>query len=620
MFDIKENLKKLPDTPGVYMHKDKMGQVIYVGKAISLRNRVRQYFQSQKNMAPKVRAMVSHIAEFEYITTATEMEALILECNLIKKYMPKYNVLLRDDKTYPYIRVTMSEDYPRVLKTRRLTSGGDRFFGPYSDAGAVSNIVELLNDVYRLKRCSTKSFPELTRPCLNYHIDKCQGICCGKTDLASYRRDVEKALEFLSGKTAPLEGELRQRMLKCSENLEFEKAARYRDFLSDIKSLSQTQRVVNLGMGDLDIVLGISSSVRNYAVVFFVRGGKLSGRENFRMEGEGSRPELVREFLKQYYTNTTAIPGEILLEEDLSGEEEQLIAGYLSELSGRQVKIFVPQRGHKRDLLKLAQKDSLEMLKTIDQRENSRMERQKAVTQAIGALGERITGRRMNRKEYRVEAYDISNTNGLDSVGAMVVFEGLRPNRKLYRRFKIRTTEGPDDYGSLQEVLYRRFKRALEGDKSFTAWPDVIFMDGGKGQVSAALTMLSALKLEIPVVGMAKDDHHRTRALVYKPYQSDDFEEISLRETPMLFKYVGVIQEEVHRFAIEYHRGLRAKHLEKSILDEIPGVGPKRRMALLRHFGSVEAIKKASAEELMEVPEVNRAAAEKIVAFFAGRK
>ena len=620
MFDIKENLKKLPDTPGVYMHKDKMGQVIYVGKAISLRNRVRQYFQSQKNMAPKVRAMVSHIAEFEYITTATEMEALILECNLIKKYMPKYNVLLRDDKTYPYIRVTMSEDYPRVLKTRRLTSGGDRFFGPYSDAGAVSNIVELLNDVYRLKRCSAKSFPELTRPCLNYHIDKCQGICCGKTDLASYRRDVEKALEFLSGKTAPLEGELRQRMLKCSENLEFEKAARYRDFLSDIKSLSQTQRVVNLGMGDLDIVLGISSSVRNYAVVFFVRGGKLSGRENFRMEGEGSRPELVREFLKQYYTNTTAIPGEILLEEDLSGEEEQLIAGYLSELSGRQVKIFVPQRGHKRDLLKLAQKDSLEMLKTIDQRENSRMERQKAVTQAIGALGERITGRRMNRKEYRVEAYDISNTNGLDSVGAMVVFEGLRPNRKLYRRFKIRTTEGPDDYGSLQEVLYRRFKRALEGDKSFTAWPDVIFMDGGKGQVSAALTMLSALKLEIPVVGMAKDDHHRTRALVYKPYQSDDFEEISLRETPMLFKYVGVIQEEVHRFAIEYHRGLRAKHLEKSILDEIPGVGPKRRMALLRHFGSVEAIKKASADELMEVPEVNRAAAEKIVNFFAGRK
>ncbi|MHC1724199.1 MAG: excinuclease ABC subunit UvrC [Aminipila sp.] len=625
MFDIKENLKKLPDTPGVYIHKDKLGQVIYVGKAISLKNRVRQYFQSSKNMPAKVRAMVSHIEEFEYITTNTEMEALILECTLIKRYMPKYNVLLRDDKTYPYIKITMNEEYPRLIKTRRVEKDDCKYFGPYTDVGAVNQMIDLLNNIFALKRCPTKKFPEIIKPCLNYHINQCRGICNGKVSRESYMQDVAQTIEFLNGKTKPLIDMLTEKMLEESEMLNFERAAEYRDYIEAAKTITEKQHVVVLGIKDLDIALAISSSQKSYVVLFFVRNGKLIGRENFAMEGTQDKNELVCEFLKQYYSENPNIPYEILVEQPL--EETDLIEGFLSEVAGRQVKITVPQRGDKRDLLKLAQKDSIEMLKTIDERENNHRARREAISKEIGSVIDLVTGgladglipqnnQQKQFMDYRVEAYDISNTNGVDSVGAMVVFEGLKPNKKEYRRFKIRTVEGPNDYGSMQEVIYRRFKRALEGDPAFSALPHILFIDGGKGQVSAVQQILSAMNLNIAVAGMAKDDKHRTRALVYKIYGAEEYAEILLKEHPLLFKYTGVIQEEVHRFAIDYHRGLRGKRIQGSALDEIDGVGPQRRNALLSYFGSLDKIKNATIEELCMVPGITEYVAKNIKEYF----
>lgn len=643
MFDIKENLKKLPDTPGVYIHKDKLGQVIYVGKAISLKNRVRQYFQSSKNMPAKVRAMVSHIEEFEYITTNTEMEALILECTLIKRYMPKYNVLLRDDKTYPYIKITMNEEYPRLIKTRRVEKDDCRYFGPYTDVGAVNQMIDLLNNVFALKRCPTKKFPEIIKPCLNYHINQCRGICTGKVSRESYMQDVAQTIEFLNGKTKPLTDMLTEKMLEESEMLNFERAAEYRDYIEAAKTITEKQHVVMLGIKDLDIALAISSSQKSYVVLFFVRNGKLIGRENFAMEGTQDKDELVCEFLKQYYSENPNIPYEILLEQPL--QEADLIEGFLSEVAGRQVKITVPQRGDKRDLLQLAQKDSIEMLKTIDERENNHRARRAAISKEIGNLIDLITGgladKRLEQRnltadlgkgqfaesqqsdnqskefrDYRVEAYDISNTNGVDSVGAMVVFEGLKPNKKEYRRFKIRTIEGPNDYGSMQEVIYRRFRRALEGDPAFSTLPHILFIDGGKGQVSAVQQILSAMNLNTAVAGMAKDDKHRTRALVYKIYGTEEYAEILLKEHPLLFKYTGVIQEEVHRFAIDYHRGLRGKRIQGSALDEIDGVGPQRRNSLLAYFGSLEKIRNATIEQLCMAPGITEQVAKNVKEYF----
>ncbi|MFV0517523.1 MAG: excinuclease ABC subunit UvrC [Aminipila sp.] len=620
MFDIKENLKKLPDSPGVYIHKDKLGQVIYVGKAISLRNRVRQYFQSSKNMQPKVRAMVSHIEEFEYITTNTEMEALILECTLIKKYMPKYNVLLRDDKTYPYIKLTINEEFPRLIKTRRIEKDDAKYFGPYTDAGAVNQMIELLNNIFALKRCSVKHFPEIIKPCLNYHINQCRGICTGKVSRESYMQDVMQVIDFLNGKTKPLLEMLKDRMIQESELLNFEKAAEYRDYIEAVKSVTEKQRVVMLGLKDLDIVLAISSNQKSHVVLFFVRDGKLTGRESFAMEGTEDKKELVSEFLKQHYSDNPNIPYEILVEEE--PKEASLLEDFLTGIAERQVKITVPQRGDKRDLLKLAQRDSIELLKSIDERENSKRERQEAISNSIGKLitlikGESVEPGDIGRiKDYRVEAYDISNTNGVDSVGAMVVFKGLKPCKKEYRRFKIRTIEGPNDYGSMQEVIYRRFKRAIDGDPAFKELPDVLFIDGGKGQVSAVQQIIDAMKVNVAVVGMAKDDKHRTRALVYKTFKNEDYSELELKESPLLFKYVGAVQEEVHRFAIDYHRGLRGKRIQGSALDEIDGVGPQRRNSLLAHFGSIEKIKTATLEELCEVPHITEQVAKNIKEFF----
>ncbi|MEG1067134.1 MAG: excinuclease ABC subunit UvrC [Anaerovoracaceae bacterium] len=615
MFDIKENLKKLPDSPGVYMHKDKLGQIIYVGKAISLKNRVRQYFQSSVNGNPKVKAMVSHIAEFEYITCQTEMEALILECNLIKKYMPKYNVLLRDDKTYPYIMVTTTEKFPRVIKTRIISKDGNKYFGPYSDVGAVNQIIDLLNNIFSLKRCTAKDFPPGHRPCLNFHINQCKGVCTGNVSKEEYKKSIDEILQFLGGKEKPIVNYLEEKMQKASETLNFEEAANYRDYINSIKAISETQRVTMTNGKDLDIVLPVKDSLNSFIILFSVRDGKLSGRETFQIQSGDTtdRNEMVSEFIKQYYSQWAIVPGEILVENQL--EENQLLEEFLSR-EGRKVKIFVPQKGDKKALLNMARTDTIEMVKTLGEKAEANNEKRVAINAEIkevilkaGYDEPEILG---TRESYRIESYDISNTNGVDSVGAMVVFEGLKPIRKDYRRFKIKTVEGPNDYGSLQEVLYRRFKRAKEGDASFIKCPDLILMDGGLGQVSAAKKVLNAMSMDIPVVGMAKDDGHRTRALVF-----ENGDEILLKDKPLLFKYAGTVQEEVHRFAIDYHRTLRNKNSIHSILDNIQGVGPTRRNSLLTYFKTIDDIKKASIEELCKAPNITENIAKNIKQYFS---
>lgn len=613
MFDIKENLKKLPDSPGVYIHKDRLGEVIYVGKAVSLRNRVRQYFQSQKNMDSKVSAMVSHIAEFEYITTATEMEALILECNLIKRYSPKYNILLRDDKTYPYIKITMKEDYPRILKTRRVENDGARYFGPYSDVGAVNRIVDLMGEIYRLKKCSAQSFPKDFRPCLNYHIEQCRGICTGNVSKAEYRESVNRVAEFLSGSTKPLVNEMKSKLEAAAEQLDFETAVKYRDNIMALEAINEKQRVVLRSDKDMDIILTLRGREDSFIVVFYVRDGKLSGRENFEMhtEGEETPGDMISSFIKQYYGELTSGPREILTEEALS--DADILSDYLSQLWGRKTAVFMPLKGEKKAILDLARKDVVEMAKTIDDRAEARQEREDSLRKQIDAVYSCLNA---GPHGYRVEAYDISDINGVDSVGAMVVFDGSRRLKKDYRRFKVKTVEGPDDYGSMQEVLYRRFKRAKTGDSSFNTYPDMLFIDGGKGHVAAANKVLRAMKLDIPVFGMAKDDSHRTKELVYE--KNGEFNTIQIKDSPLLFKYVGNIQEEVHRFAIDYHRTLRTKNMLTSVLDEIEGIGPVKRNSLLAYFGSVDRIKAAKAEELVKVDGITEKNAQNILKYFRG--
>ncbi len=589
------------------MHKDRLGQVIYVGKAVSLRNRVRQYFQSSANQSPKVRSMISNIAEFEYITCQTEMEALILECNLIKKYEPKYNVLLRDDKTYPYIKVTMEEEFPRVLKTRIIKKDGSKYFGPYSDAGAVNDAIEILNKIYRLKRCNAAAFPEGHRACLNYHIDDCRGVCTGTVDKEEYMEAINGVLDFLGGKQKQVIDALTNSMNRAAENLDFETAAKYRDYISAIKVLKETQRVTMTSDQDLDIIIPVGSSEHTSMVLFPVREGKLSGRETFAMkaEGEDDYDNLVGQFIKQYYSQWAAIPPELILAKPL--KEANLIEEYLQNIhEGRKVRIYVPQRGPKKALLDLVKKDAEEMSKTIEDKVKSAQAKEKEIIDRFAT----ILG--VRKDYYRIESYDISNTNGVDTVGAMVVFGNLKPIKKAYRRFKIKTVEGPDDYGALREMLFRRFKRAKEGDPGFATLPDLILMDGGVGQVTSAEKVLVAMGLSIPVLGMAKDDNHRTRALV-----NGRGHELILTEDPVLFKYCGRLQEEVHRFAIEYHRSLHNRNSIGSVLDNIKGIGPVKRNALLAHFNSIEDIKKATVEKLMEVEGITEQNANAIKEYFS---
>lgn len=629
MFDINEELKKLPTCPGVYMHKDRLGTVIYVGKAVNLRNRVRQYFRNSSQHSPKVRSMVSNIAEFDYITCGTEMEALILECNLIKKYMPKYNILLKDDKTYPYIEVTMSEEFPRVIRTREVKRDENRYFGPYSDSTAVWRILKMIDEMYPLKKCSTLHFPENTRPCLNYFIGKCKGICVGKADREEYLEMIRDILGILGGKDAGVIRKLEGKMMEASDALKYEEAAKYRDYIRALRSLSEKQRATMVREHDIDILIPIRTHHNQIVAQYRVREGKMIGREIIYMndETESSREELLSAFLKQYYLSTSRIPKEVIV--PVHPEEEDLISELLNHIDEMNAKagtdvphktrLYIPERGEKKAILDMTLADSVELARSLDERADRDEERKKNLRQKISQLIRRaaeIDGtiprllEEDDEKEYRVEAYDISNMNGLDTVGAMVVYEGSRPVRNDYRKFRIRTAEG-DDYGSLQEVMYRRLKRAREGDPGFSRYPDIMFIDGGLGQVHAVKAVMDAFRLTIPVVGLAKDDAHRTRAVVFT-----DGSEIDLKSEPLLFSYAGNIQEEVHRFAITFHRGTRGKKMTHSVLEEIPKIGPKRRKALMEKFRSIDAIRKASYEELMETEGMNSKAAESVLEFF----
>lgn len=629
MFDINEELKKLPTCPGVYMHKDRLGTVIYVGKAVNLRNRVRQYFRNSSQHSPKVRSMVSNIAEFDYITCGTEMEALILECNLIKKYMPKYNILLKDDKTYPYIEVTMSEEFPRVIRTREVKRDENRYFGPYSDSTAVWRILKMIDEMYPLKKCSTLHFPENTRPCLNYFIGKCKGICVGKADREEYLEMIRDILGILGGKDAGVIRKLEGKMMEASDALKYEEAAKYRDYIRALRSLSEKQRATMVREHDIDILIPIRTHHNQIVAQYRVREGKMIGREIIYMndETESTREELLSAFLKQYYLSTSRIPKEVIV--PVHPEEEELISELLNHIDEMNAKagtdvphktrLYIPERGEKKAILDMTLADSVELTRSLDERANRDEERKKNLRQKISELIRRaaeIDGaiprllEEDDEEEYWVEAYDISNMNGLDTVGAMVVYEGSRPVRNDYRKFRIRTAEG-DDYGSLQEVMYRRLKRAREGDPGFSRYPDIMFIDGGLGQVHAVKAVMDAFRLTIPVVGLAKDDAHRTRAVVFT-----DGSEIDLKSEPLLFSYAGNIQEEVHRFAITFHRGTRGKKMTHSVLEEIPKIGPKRRKALMEKFRSIDAIRKASYEELMETEGMNSQAAESVLEFF----
>lgn len=609
MFDIKENLKILPDKPGVYLYKDKFGEIIYVGKAISLRKRVRQYFQSPENLPAKVRALVENIDEFEYIITGSEMEALILENNLIKKNMPRYNVLLRDDKTYPYIKVTLNEEFPRVIKTRRVVNDGGRYFGPYTDVGSVNQIIDFVNKVYPIKKCSAQNFPKNFRPCLNHHIGLCRGVCCEKVSQEEYRELISEIISFLQGNSTDTEKLLEKKMQEAAEAFEFEQAAEYRDGLIAVRMLREKQKIVTNPKNEMDIIVSVDVNEGTDIMLFFIRDGKMTGRESFRINPtiEQSSEEKVAAFIKQYYCEKSLIPKEIIVES--VNEEFSLIGEWISQIRGSNVRIHVPEKGEKKALLQMA-------VENISQNRDSFEKRIKNEKDKTARLEEALSVRlKLNGRLRRIEAYDISNISGVDSVGVMVVFENGKKQPREYRKFKIKTIEGPNDYGSLQEVIYRRFKNyfeAMENGRSngFDKKPDLLLIDGGEKQAAAVEQVVNAMKLDIPVVGMVKDDKHRTRDLVYKE------ELVGLKEDNELYKFIYFIQEEVHRFAIEYHRSLRSKSVSKSVLDTIPGIGERRRNSLLSHFGSVDRIKAAELEELAAVEGMNKKTAEAVKEFF----
>ena len=630
MFDISEELKKLPKTPGVYMHKDSLGEVIYVGKAVNLRNRVSSYFRTSQT-DPKVRAMVSNIAEFEYISCATEMESLLLECNLIKKYMPRYNILLKDDKSYPYIEITTNEEFPRVISTRRLERDGNRYFGPYSDAGAVKRILGMIDEMYMFKKCRQQEFKKGVRPCLNYFIGKCPGVCTGEADKAEYNEKISEVIDILSGRDSAVMARLKADMEKASEEMRYEDAARYRDYMRSLRTLGETQRATMIKDRDADVLVPVIAQKTGVVARYKVEGGKMSGREitYIRSDSEGSSAkDMLSSFIKQYYPELSILPREIILPMHI--EDEELLEDFLDSINAsnaegktdvmHRTRIIVPERGEKKAVLKMALEDSVKLAGTLDEKAEREAERREALKAAIAGLIEyasSISGSAPllipedDDREYRVEAYDISNFNGLDTVGGMVVYEGRKPVRNDYRKFKVRTAEG-DDYGSLREVIYRRLKRARKGDEGFSTYPDIMFIDGGLGQVHAVKAVVDAFRIAIPVVGLAKDDAHRTRAIVF-----DDGREIDLRDDRLLFSYCSNIQEEVHRFAITYMSGVKGKKMIKSALEDIPGIGPKRRTELLAKFGSIKAIKNASYEELMEVDGMTSRAAESVLEFFS---
>ena len=617
-FDLEEELKKLPASPGVYLMHNHRDEIIYVGKAVSLKNRVRQYFQSSRNKTAKIQQMVSHIAWFEYILTDSELEALVLECNLIKEHRPRYNTMLKDDKTYPYIKATVWEDFPRLLFSRDMKKDGrSRYFGPYTSAGAVKDSLELIHKLYRIRTCS-RSLPKDTgkeRPCLNYHIHQCDAPCQGYISKEEYQESFKEAMDFLGGHYEPLLKSLEDKMYDASEKMEFEKAIEYRELLNSVKQIAQKQKITSSGREDRDIVAMARDMEDVVVQVFFIREGKMIGRDHFHIQAgmAESRGEILDGFVKQFYAGTPFIPREVWLQYPI--EEEEIICQWLSQKKGQKVKIVVPKKGEKERLVELAARNA-DLILTQD-REKVKREELRTIG-AIDQVGQwiGIGGIR------RVEAYDISNTSGVESVGSMVVYEDGKPKRSDYRKFKIRTVQGPNDYASMEEVLTRRFSHGIQESKdlqeegkdisygSFTRFPDLIMMDGGRGQVNIALSVLERLGLSIPVCGMVKDDNHRTRGLYYNNV------EIPIDRHSEGFRLITRIQDEAHRFAIEYHRSVRGKDQVKSILDDIEGIGPARRKALMRYFKDIDAIRNASAEDLGQVPQMNRKAAEAVYLFF----
>lgn len=617
MFDIAEELKKLPDQPGVYIMHDARDAIIYIGKAVSLRKRVHQYFQPSHDEGIKKAQMVKQIARFEYIITDSELEALVLECNLIKEHCPKYNTMLRDDKTYPYIRVTLGEDFPRVLFSRQQKKDKSRYFGPYTSAGAVKDTIELVNKIYQLRTCN-RNLPRDTgkeRPCLNYHIHQCVGPCQGYISKEVYRERVDAVIEFLNGNYAPVLKSLEEKMTEASENLEFEKAIEYRELLNSVKQIAQKQKITHTDGEDKDIIAYAADDRDAVVQVFFIRDGKLIGRDHFyvRIGAEDTGAQILSTFIKQFYSGTPFIPREVMLPEAV--EEPEVLADWLTEKRGGKVYIRVPQKGMKEKLVELAQKNAQLVLS----QDREKMKREEGRT--IGALKEIEKLLDMEGLQ-RVEAYDISNTNGFETVGSMIVYEKGKPKRSDYRKFKLKTITGPDDYASMYEVLTRRFTHGMremeqmEGRElseeygSFTRFPDLIMMDGGRGQVNIALKVLDELKLNIPVCGMVKDDNHRTRGLYYNNV------EIPIDRSSEGFKLITRIQDEAHRFAIEYHRSLRSKEQVHSVLDDIPGIGPARRKALMKKYQSLDAIKNASVEDLAATEAMNEQTAEAVYRFF----
>ncbi len=600
MFDIQDQLKKLPAEPGVYLMKDKDDKIIYVGKAISLKNRVRQYFQSSKNHSSKVKSMVKNINSFEYIITDSELEALILECNLIKKYRPKYNVLLRDDKTYPYIKVTVNEDYPRVLKVRRVLKDKAKYFGPYTNVEAVNDTLEVIRNIYPIRTCSIdieRAIKNNVRPCLNLHIKRCVGPCTGNVSKEEYNKMIEEILLFLSGKEENLIEILKEKMNKCAMEFNFEEAAIYRDKIINLQEMMQKQKI-DVSTDDInqDIIAMAYNDEEACVQAFFIRHGKIVGREHFILEGvmDITKESILGSFVKQFYMNAEYIPKEIIIESEI--EDQVVLEEWLSNIKGQKVSIRVPQKGDKKSLIQMVKKNAMEYLEKFSNLNKRKYERSE------GALIELAEVLGLAEPPRRIESYDISNIQGVDSIGVMVVFTNGIKDKKEYRRYKIKTVEGPNDYDSMAEILERRIQKG--------GFADLILLDGGKGQVSAVKKVFEKYGIDIPLWGMYKDDKHRTKGLI------NATKEIELDRTSNLYRFVASIQEEVHNYAISYHRSLRNKSLTKSTLDDIPGVGEKRKKALLSHFKSIEEIKNASEEELSQVEGLNKSVAENIYNYF----
>ncbi len=620
MFNIDEELNKLPDKPGVYIMKDVKKEIIYVGKAKNLKKRVRQYFQSSRNQSPKVNALVRNIKEFEHIIVDNEVEALILEANLIKKHRPKYNILLRDDKQYPYIKITTNEKFPRVLKTRKVLKDGAKYFGPYPNGYAVNDTLEIIRNLYPIRTCKLNldKIPANDRPCLNYYIGRCLAPCQGYVKEEEYNLMIDEIIMFLNGREEHLVKVIEEKMEKAAKDLDFEKAAKYRDQINSLNLILEKQKIVSTSLVDRDVI-GMSKGIEDVCIqIFFIRAGKIVGREHFILSDVAleDRGEILSSFIKQFYLGTAYVPKEIFVEKEF--KDMEVVAEWLREKRGSKVTIHVPKRGEKSELMEMVRKNASDTLKHYGDKIKIKQKKSKDILKELQSILQ------LEELPYRIEAFDISNIQGVEPVGSMVVFENGIPKKSDYRRFKIRTVIGPDDYGSIEEVVSRRFKRGLKEKElikkrsidtgGFSTFPNLVMMDGGKGQVNVAKKVLEELNINVSVCGIVKDDYHSTRGIIFNN------EEINISKNSEIFKLITRIQDEAHRFAISYHRSLRSKKMFKSVLDNIEGVGEKRKKSLLRHFGSVDNIKKASIEELIQAESINKKVAKNVYNFFRNDK